>query len=69
MARMVRHEATKPHKIGPQEKPVFICACGLSQNLPYCDGSHSKCRDETVDTLYIYDANRQSVVDQQSDPR
>ena len=69
MARLVRHEATKPLKIEPQEKAVFICACGLSQNLPYCDGSHSKCRDETTGTLYTYDSKRQSVVDQQSDPR
>lgn len=68
MARLVRHEATNPIKIDPQEKPVFICACGLSQNLPYCDGSHSKCRDEAAETLYTYDAKRQSVVDQQSDP-
>lgn len=68
MARMVRHEATQPHKIEPQEKPVFICACGLSQKLPYCDGSHSKCRNETDGTVYIYDSNRQSVIDQQSDP-
>lgn len=68
MARMVRHEATNPQKIEPSEKPTFICACGLSQNLPLCDGSHSKCRDEAAETLYIYDASRQSVVDQQSDP-
>ena len=68
MARMVRHEATHPHKIDPQEKPIFICACGLSQNLPYCDGSHSKCRNEVQNTTYIYDTKRQTVVDQQSDP-
>ncbi len=65
---MARHEATKLQIIDPQEKPIFICACGLSQNLPYCDGSHSKCRDEAAGTLYIYDEKRQSVVDQQPDP-
>lgn len=21
-------------------KPIALCACGLSQNRPYCDGSH-----------------------------
>ena len=67
MARMVRHEATGPYRIDPQDKPVFICACGLSQNLPHCDGSHSRCRDERSGTLFIYDAVRQKVVDQRPD--
>lgn len=67
MARMVRHDATGPHRIDPQEKPVFICACGLSKNLPYCDGSHAGCKDEQAGTLYIFDAARETVVDQKPD--
>ena len=67
MARMVRHEATGPYRIDPQEKPVFICACGLSKNLPHCDGSHKRCRDEQEAKLYIYDAARENIVDQRPD--
>ena len=41
MARMIRHEACDPIKIEPQDKPVFICARGLSKNMPFCDGAHN----------------------------
>ena len=44
MARMIRHEACDPIKIEPQDKPVFICAGGLSKNMPFCDGAHQKAR-------------------------
>ena len=67
MARMVRHEATGPYRIDAQEKPVFICACGLSKNLPHCDGSHSHCKDEQSGTLYFYDTQRETVVEQRPD--
>jgi CDGSH-type Zn-finger protein len=36
------------------ELPVWICQCGLSKNLPYCDGTHKKTRDEG-DQLFVYD--------------
>ncbi len=67
MARMVRHEATGPYRIDPQDKPVFICACGLSKTLPHCDGSHSLCKDEQSGTLYTYDTQRETVVEQRPD--
>ena len=63
MARIVRHEATDPVRIDPQDKPVFICMCGLSQNLPMCDGSHKACRSEESDKLYVYDEARQNVIE------
>lgn len=31
MARLVKFEALKPIKIEPQEKAIFVCACGLSK--------------------------------------
>jgi CDGSH-type Zn-finger protein len=30
--------------------------CGLSANLPYCDGSHKRTRDEEAGKTYVYDA-------------
>lgn len=41
MARQVRLEAAGPLKIEPgHEKPVWVCACGLSRTFPLCDGTH-----------------------------
>jgi CDGSH-type Zn-finger protein len=47
MARLIRHEATGPHKIDPKTWPegkfIFVCGCGLSKTLPFCDGTHKTC--------------------------
>ncbi len=72
MARLVRHTATGPYRIEPQEfpkdKPMFICGCGLSQNLPYCEGSHKACRTtETEGMLHVYDADRKAIVEKRPD--
>ncbi|MEQ9616419.1 MAG: CDGSH iron-sulfur domain-containing protein [Phycisphaerales bacterium] len=64
MARIVRLEASGPIKVEPQDKPVWICGCGLSQNLPYCDGSHTACKNETEGKVYIYDDSRTEVVEE-----
>jgi CDGSH-type Zn-finger protein len=66
MARLIRITATGPIKIDPstwpKDKLISICACGLSKNLPFCDGSHKPCRDsEQPGTLYVYDAARACV--------
>lgn len=67
MARMVRHEATGPIKIEPQDKPVWVCACGLSATFPICDGTHKQgCRVEAPGTLYIYGRDR-TVVEERPD--
>jgi CDGSH-type Zn-finger protein len=63
MTRLIRHDADEPYRIDPRDKPVFVCACGLSQDLPFCDGSHKACKNEEPGMLYVYDGERQSVVE------
>jgi CDGSH-type Zn-finger protein len=67
MPRMIRHDLNQPIKIEPQDKPVWVCACGLSKNLPHCDGSHKVCAAENDSTLYVYNASRDTVVEERSD--
>ena len=68
MPRLIRLEAVGPVEIPPQGKSVWVCACGLSQNMPHCDGSHKTCRkDEEPGKLYVYDASRQNVVEVRED--
>jgi CDGSH-type Zn-finger protein len=59
MARIVRFVATAPVKVEPSDKPLFICACGLTRNFPFCDGSHKAARSEAEGQLYVYGEDRQ----------
>lgn len=72
MARLVRLEATGPHKLEikdmPADKPVFICLCGLSQKYPFCDGAHKGPRTtEQAGSLYVYSKDRTTVVETRPD--
>ncbi|MSQ90679.1 MAG: CDGSH iron-sulfur domain-containing protein [Phycisphaerales bacterium] len=60
MARLVKFDGLKPIKIEPQEKPIFVCACGLSQKFPICDGHHKGCAAEDPTRTYQYDAEGQN---------
>lgn len=65
MPRIVKLNATGPVKIEPgHEKPVWVCACGLSQTFPICDGSHKACKATEPDpaATYIYDDSRRTIV-------
>jgi CDGSH-type Zn-finger protein len=69
MPRLVYRDTLGPIKIDPKaldpEKPIFICACGLSQTRPYCDGSHKACRAaEKPDVLYVYGRDNKTVVEE-----
>lgn len=55
MARIIRSDRDGPHRIDPQDKPVFICGCGLTNNWPFCDGAHKACASEEEGKLYRYD--------------
>ena len=57
MAREVTHEAEGPDVVDVEDHggTVHICQCGLSDNKPFCDGSHAVTSDEDDGTLYKYE--------------
>lgn len=54
--RKVAKSDKQPFEIKPQTKSVFICMCGLSNNQPFCDGSHKRTTDEEDGKTYEYDS-------------
>ncbi len=64
MARLVQHEAVGPMEIKPQEKSVWVCMCGLSQNLPFCDGAHKLAKqNDQPGKVCVYDSTRKQVIE------
>ncbi|MFP3309749.1 MAG: CDGSH iron-sulfur domain-containing protein [Acidilobus sp.] len=55
MARIVLHERSRPYIVKLDNgKELHLCACGLSQNKPYCDGHHKLALNEEPGKIYVY---------------
>lgn len=72
MARLIRIEQSGPYKIEPKDFPtngkaIFICGCGLSSRMPYCDGTHKGCTVEQPGVLYTYDPATKTMIGQAPD--
>jgi CDGSH-type Zn-finger protein len=55
MPRLVKRYRQEPFEITVGGETQYICGCGLSGNLPYCDGTHANTADEDSEELYWYD--------------
>ena len=57
MPRIVKRYRQEPFEVKVGNESQWICGCGLSANMPYCDGTHESTRDEDPKKLYWYDEN------------
>lgn len=55
MPRIVKRTATGPAAVMIDGKEQWLCRCGLSENQPFCDGSHDLAQGEDPGKLYWYD--------------
>lgn len=65
MAREVTHEAEGPalldgEDLEEQGGTIAACQCGLSDNKPFCDGSHNATADEEDGVVYKYEDDEEN---------
>jgi CDGSH-type Zn-finger protein len=55
MPRLVKRFRQEPFAGPASTETQYICGCGLSSNMPFCDGTHETTKDEDPKKLYWYD--------------
>ena len=54
MVRIVKHHEKGPKEIKVGNESKWICMCGLSGNMPFCDGAHKCISGEEEGKVYKY---------------
>jgi CDGSH-type Zn-finger protein len=68
VSREVTHTADGPYRLTADDidetyGDVAVCLCGLSDDRPFCDGSHRQVEDEAEGVRYRYVDGERRVVE------